>query len=121
MTRLFFGMTLPVLCLNQPSQIFQLRIALPVGVLPIVVMVSEALPGGVSEFGLNEAVAPAGRPALTAKFTRLLNPFSAATLTVEVALPPGLTEADPGVADSVKLGVDEPNGTIWMPLSGARS
>ena len=58
-----------------------MSVALPAGVLLLVCTVNVELPEPVIEVGFNEAVAPAGTP-LTDKFTVLVNPFSATSLTV---------------------------------------
>jgi hypothetical protein len=95
-------------------------VALPTGVLAVVVTVSVVLPGVLIEFALNVPAAPAGNP-LTLKFTVPLNPFTLPSLTVYVALPPTLTDDVIAVPVSVKSGLGDPKGTICMPFTGARS
>jgi hypothetical protein len=57
------------------------NVELPIGVLPVVVMVSVEEPELVTDAGLNEAVAPVGNP-LELRFTVPVNPFNAAIVTV---------------------------------------
>ena len=54
-----------------------------------------------TEAGLNDGVAPAGRP-VTPNATTPVNPVPAFTVAVNVALPPCVTGCDVGVADSEK-------------------
>ena len=56
-------------------------VELPAGVLAAVVTFSVAVPEPVTDGGVNEAVAFAGRP-LTARLTAPANPFTAPTVTV---------------------------------------
>jgi hypothetical protein len=56
-------------------------VGLPVGVVAAVVTVRVELAPPAIDVGLNEAVAPVGRP-LTLRLTEPLNPFSAPTFTV---------------------------------------
>ena len=51
--------------------------------------------------GLNDPVAPAGRP-VTLRLTALLKPFCGVTVIVVVALPPCVALTDDGLADSAK-------------------
>ncbi len=70
-----------VVWLKLPLLPVMVRVALPAGVLEVVdtVRVEVVLP--LIEAGLNEAVAPAGRP-LTLSVTVPLNPFKAVTVVV---------------------------------------
>jgi len=68
---------------------------------------------------LNVPVAPAGSP-LTLSPTVPVNPFTAPVFTVYVVLLPAFTVCALGVPDKLKSGLGELNGTIWMPLTGAR-
>jgi hypothetical protein len=77
----------------------------PAGVAAVVVMVSAevtAAAPGVTEGGTNAQVAPAGRP-VQVSATAAVNPFDGVTVTVEVAEPPGATDAGAsGVSVTVK-------------------
>src|SRR5260370_19973434 len=66
-------------------------------------MVSVELPDVVIDEGANEGEVPVGNP-VAAKLTVPVDPFCAATFTVYVAVPPGLTDTALGVAESVKSG-----------------
>jgi hypothetical protein len=57
------------------------KVALPVGVLAVLVTVSVELPEPLIEGGENDAEAPRGKPAAL-KFTMPEKPFWAATFTV---------------------------------------
>jgi len=57
-------------------------VAPPRGVSVVVVIVSVELPDIVMEVGENVGEAPLGEPAVTAKLTAPVNPFSAATFIV---------------------------------------
>jgi len=78
-------------------------VELPMGVLPWVVTVRVELAPGAIEVGLNEGLAPLGRP-LAERLTVPVNPFTAPTLTVYLILPPGVTVFVPGAAAKVKSG-----------------
>jgi len=56
-----------------------------------------------TEAGLNEAIAPAGRP-LAPKDTLPENPVPGVTVTEKGVLPPGETELEAGDADKEKSG-----------------
>lgn len=74
----------------------------PVFVLAVVVMVSvdvAPLPPGVIEVGENEQVAAPGSPELQLSETVLLNPFTAAMLTVYTATCPATTVLSEGDAE----------------------
>jgi len=71
------------------------------GVAEVVVTVMVEVPAPVMVAGLNEAVAPAGRP-LTVGVTTPLNPFTAVVVTVYVVLPPATTVWVLGVTATVK-------------------
>jgi hypothetical protein len=77
----------------------------PPGVFVPVVTVRVELPDVVMVLGEKEADAPAGRPGAV-KLTWSVKPYSAPTVTVYVALPPGSTEKELGVADMEKSGPD---------------
>ena len=65
----------------EPLTPAMVRVELPAGVLPVVVMVRVELAPTATEVGLNEAIAPDGEP-LTDRLTEPVNEPSAATLTV---------------------------------------
>ena len=71
---------------------------LPVGVEAVVATVKVELPDVVTDAGLKDAVAPAGNP-LTLKVTAPVNPPDGVTVAVDVALPPGVTVTEAGVAE----------------------
>ena len=96
-----FRVTAVVLvCEGEPPVPVIVNIWLPIGVLVVVVTVKVELDPGLIEAGLNDAVASAGRP-LVVKSTDPLNPFKPVSVTLYVALPPGVTEPLAGVADNV--------------------
>jgi len=66
---------------SEPLVPLMVRVKLPVGVLVAVAMVSVELLPALTEAGLSEAVAPAGRP-LTLKLTEPVKPPIALVLTV---------------------------------------
>jgi hypothetical protein len=107
-------------CVSVPLVPVIVSVALPAGVLPVVVTVSVAFPDVFIELGLNVPTAPVGNP-LTVKFIVPLKPFTAPALTVYVAVPPALTEDVTAVPVSVKSGFGGASGTICMPFTGARS
>jgi hypothetical protein len=90
----------------------------PGGVLLAVVTDSVELLPTLTELGLKVPVALAGSP-LTLKLIEPVNPLIAVVLTEYEVLLPVFTVCELGVAESAKLGVGF-NGTIWMPLTGAR-
>ncbi len=60
----------------------------------------------VTGFGLNVAVAPAGRPLITDRETLELKPFTAVSEIVDVALPPGaMLAGEKAPAETEKSGV----------------
>ena len=75
-----FRVTL-VECVSEPLVPEMVNVGLPIGVLPLVVIVSVEDPDPVIDAGENDGVAPLGSPAVTLRFTRLLNPFNVPTLT----------------------------------------
>jgi hypothetical protein len=79
------------------------NVKLPVGVLPIVVMVSVELPEEASEAGEKTGDAPEGKP-VAVKLTEPAKLFSAATVTLYVAVPPEMMEVVGGVTLMVKSG-----------------
>jgi hypothetical protein len=107
-------------CVTAPLVPVIVSVGLPAGVFPAVIIVKIELPGALREAGANVAVAPVGRP-LALRLTDPVNPLMAPTLTVYVVLPPALTVWVLGVANTVKSGLGDPAGTIWIPLTGARS
>jgi hypothetical protein len=68
-------------CESEPLVPVIVNVGLPGGVLVVVVIVSVELAPGVIEVGLNEAIAPVGRP-LAFKLTEPVKPLTAATLAV---------------------------------------
>ena len=72
-------------------------------------MVSVDEPPAVTEAGLNDAVAPAGRP-LAEKVTVCAEPLVTAVETVVETEPPGLTEPAVGEAATEKSLPVEPQG-----------
>jgi len=76
-----------VVCFSAPEVPVMVSVTLPTGVVPVVVTLSDALPGRVMELGLKDNDVPAGNP-VAAKFTAPANPFTAPPLTVYVAVPP---------------------------------
>ena len=81
----------------------------PVGVVDVVVTLSVefVLPGGVTDVGFRVQVVPAGQPE-TVRATKLLNPLSAVTVTVELPEPPCVSVNELGLAESEKSGAEEP-------------
>jgi len=73
----------------------------PCGVVPLVDTLSVVEPDAVTVAGLNDAVAPGGRP-VALKLTVPLNPAIAVTVAEYVVPPPGDTDRDAGVAESEK-------------------
>ena len=69
-------------CVSDPLVPVIVKVAPPRGVPVVVVIVSVELPDIVTEVGENVDEAPLGEPAVTAKLTTPVNPFSAATFTV---------------------------------------
>jgi hypothetical protein len=69
------------ICVSDPLVPVIVRFELPPGVVAEVVTVSVELPLPVIEAGLNDAVAPVGKP-LALKLTVPVKPFTAATDTV---------------------------------------
>jgi hypothetical protein len=80
--------------------------AVPAAVLIVTVLVAGLEPGE-TEAGLNEQVAPEGRPE-QAKLTDPANPFAAATEMVTEVEPPELTVVLPGEALRLKYGMVRP-------------
>jgi len=68
-----------------------------------VVIVSVEFPDEVIDVGTKEDEAPAGNP-VAFRLTVPVNPLSAPTFTVYVAVAPGLTDSALGVAESEKSG-----------------
>jgi hypothetical protein len=97
-----------VVCTVDPAVPVMVTVDVPAGVPAVVVMVSTEVTAavvGVTDGGTNAQVAPVGRPAVQVKVTALVNPFEGATLTVDVAVPAGATEAgESAVAVTAKLG-----------------
>lgn len=73
----------------------------PAGVLAEVLMVSVEEPPEVTVAGLNEAVAPDGRP-LAERLTDWADPLVVAVDTVAVAEPPGATDPEVGETETEK-------------------
>src|SRR5579872_152014 len=73
----------------------------PAAVEALVGMVSVEFPEVLTAAGLKPGVVPAGSP-VALRETEPLNPFTAATLAVKVAVFPAVTVAEAGVAVSVK-------------------
>jgi hypothetical protein len=72
---------------------------LPVGVEAVVATVKVELPDVATVAGLKDAVAPTGNP-LTLRVTVPVNPPDGVTVAVYVALPPGVTVTEAGVAET---------------------
>src|SRR5579875_548185 len=106
-------------CVSVPLVPVIVSVYVPAAVLLPVATVSVALPPALTDVGLNVPVAPAGSP-LTLSPTVPVNPFTAPVFTVYVVLLPAFTVCALGVPDKLKSGLGELNGTIWMPLTGAR-
>src|SRR5262245_50874050 len=80
----------------------------PIGVLADVEMVSADEPPASTEVGLNDAVAPVGRP-LAEKVTVSAEPLVSAVLTVADTDPPGVVEPEVGETETEKsFGVGHP-------------
>jgi hypothetical protein len=98
-----------VVWLVDPEVPVMVTVDVPPGVAAVVEMVRVEVAGaepGVTDGGLNEHVAPFGRPAEHDSETALLKPFSALTEMVEVADPPAETVAgESAVAVIAKSGV----------------
>jgi hypothetical protein len=92
-----------VLCVRVPLVPVSVKVELPAGVLPVVVIVSVDVPDVVTEVGLNDAVAPVGSP-LALRFTVPVNPFNAPIVAVYVVDPPAVTVCELGDAEIVKSG-----------------
>jgi hypothetical protein len=80
------------------------RVNVPTVVFDAVPTVNVEFAAGPIDGGLNELVAPDGRP-LAKRLTELAKPFSPATLIVYVALTPCATEALAGEAEIEKSGL----------------
>jgi len=74
-------------CVKEPLVPVMVIVGLPIGVLDVVVIVRVEVVPGVMGVGLNEGVAPVGRPEAL-RLTEPLKPFKALTLTVYVVPPP---------------------------------
>jgi hypothetical protein len=74
---------------------------LPIGVLAVVVMVNVEDPEVVMEVGAKVPLAPLGRPP-TVRVTEPVKPFRVPTVTVYVAVPPGMMEVMLGEIASEK-------------------
>ena len=72
------------------------------GVDPLVDTVSVVCPEVVTDVGLNDPVAPAGRP-ITLKLTVPVNPPLGVTVAVYVVLAPRYTVRETGLAEIVKF------------------
>ena len=79
------------------------RVEVPAGVLADVVMVRVELPDPDTDAGLNDPVAPVGRP-VTPKFTLPVNPAIAEMVAVKVVVPPTVTDCELGAAAIEKSG-----------------
>src|SRR5580700_8268457 len=90
-------------CVSEPLVPVIVKVALPVGVLLVVVTVSVEVPDPLTDEGENDGVAPLGSP-LALRLTAPLNPLMAPTFTVYVAVPPGFTENELGAAETEKSG-----------------
>jgi hypothetical protein len=77
------------------------KVKVPVGFFPVLTVMVD-VPEPLIVLGLNDAVAPEGKP-LTLSITVPLKPFTAATFAVYVVLAPFLTVCDAGVAVRVKV------------------
>src|SRR5580700_11210764 len=106
-------------CVSEPLVPVIVKVGLPVGVLLVVVTVSVEVPDPLTDEGENDGVAPLGSP-LALRLTAPLNPLIAPTFTVYVVLLPAFTVCVLGVTDIVKSGFGDPDGTIWIPFTGAR-
>jgi hypothetical protein len=76
------------------------------GALMVNVEVALELPDGVTAPGFREQVRPLRLGTMQARDTALLNPSTAATLTVEVAEFPGATVAGEGAAAEISKSGD---------------
>lgn len=94
-----------MLCVMVPQMVVAVAVTVtvevPAGVELLAEIVSVEEPEPATGFGLKLALAPLGNP-LALKDTLLLKPLSGPTLIVLLALPPGLTLAEAGFADTVK-------------------
>jgi hypothetical protein len=106
-------------CVSDPLVPVIVSVELPGGVLPVVVIVRVDAPEPVTDAGLNEAVAPVGKP-LALRFTVDVKPFRAPTVTVYVVVPPAVTVWEAGLAPMEKSGDPPVDGTTWTPFRGAR-
>src|ERR1019366_2741397 len=77
--KLFTERETELVCVRLPLVPVIVSVGLPIGVLVVVVTFSVALPEPVTDAGLNNPDAPAGRP-LTLRATLPVKPFSAPTL-----------------------------------------
>jgi hypothetical protein len=68
-------------CTSGPLEPVMATVEVPAGVLPVVVIVSVAVPDVFTEAGENDALAPAGKP-LAARLTEEVNPFNVPMVTV---------------------------------------
>jgi hypothetical protein len=103
-----------VACVSEPLVPVIVSVEEPTGVVDAVVTVRvELAPGPIAD-GLNEAVAPAGKP-LALSPTLPVNEPTAPTLTAYVVLPPTTTLFEDGVALTVKS-EDVLSGITSMPL-----
>lgn|SRR5581483_2421838 len=90
-----------VLCVAAPAAPVMVSVYVPAAVPLVVFTVSVDVPAGVTDAGLNDAVAPAGRPPID-KFTVLLKPLMLPTVTVYVVLFPAVTVCEDGDAEIEK-------------------
>lgn len=88
-------------CENEPIVPVMFKVKVPVGFFPVLTVMVD-VPEPLIVLGLNDAVAPEGKP-LTLSITVPLKPFTAATFAVYVVLAPFLTVCDAGVAVRVKV------------------
>jgi hypothetical protein len=91
----------PAACVSVPLVPAILKVELPI-VAPVMTL-SVEVPEVVMDAGEKVGVDPASNP-VTDKFTVPANPFSAATVTVKVAVPPGATDVEPGETTTLKSG-----------------
>src|SRR6266850_4808844 len=85
----------PVLRNVEPLAPVIVKGKLPIGVAPVVLMVSVVEPDVVTEVGLKVGVAPDGNP-LTLNVTAPTKPFKGVTVTVYDVPPPGTTVCEGG-------------------------
>jgi hypothetical protein len=100
--------------LKLPLVPVMVSVAVPIGVLRFVVMVSVLDPDPVIELGLKVAVARDGSP-LTLRPTVPVNPFSAPTVTAYMVLDPRVTVCEAGDAAMLKSGATP----CWLIQIGA--